>query len=245
MSESSPKNSKNYNAILETLYRMHRQFADLFGRLRRGPKKIAAAEERVAEFQKLCDEAVKRVIALRVVTDDKQARLEAAERNIERRHNQMMEAKNNTEYQGLKEQIAADKAACGVLEDEILESLDRIEEYKVEADRAKQDLKFAKSQLEKITAEVAEEKASLEGEIQRIKEDFRAEERKLDGEHTETYKRLFKTHQFDTLVPVDGMICQGCYTKITMEQIATLYGQRVVLCTACGRMLFLPEGHHL
>lgn len=237
--------NKDYNAILGTLHRMHRQFADLLERLQRGPKKVRAAENRVEELQKLFDVAVKRVVDLRVATDEKQAALDASEKNIQRRSSQLMEAKDNREFQNLKDQVAAEKAACGVLEDEILEAMDRMELLKEESEEVKRELQLGKSQLAKITREIAEEKQFAEEEIRRIKVEFYAEEKNLNGDFLENYKRIFASKQFDTLAPIEGSKCTGCHTKIPLELIARLGQHHPVLCLTCGRMLYLPENFHM
>ena len=237
--------NKDYNAILGTLHRMHRQFADLIERLQRGPKKVRAAENRMEELQKLFDIAVKRVVDLRVAVDEKQAALDASEKNILRRSTQLMEAKDNREYQNLKDQIAAEKAACGVLEDEILEAIDRMEHLKELSEEAKREFLLGKSQFEKITREIAEEKQFVEDEIRRIKVEFYAQEKNLDGDYLENYKRIFANKQFDTLAPIKGANCTGCHTKIPLELIARLGQHHPVLCLTCGRMLYLPENYHM
>ena len=235
----------NNNAVLRDLYRKHQIFADLMGRILGGPRKIQLAQARVAELDQLRADAVKRVLDLRVATDEKQAKLEASERNLARRRDQLMEAKSNTEYQNLKDQIAADQAACNVLSDEILEALDRIEELTQQADLAKANLQEGTQQLEKLTAEIAEEKTRCEEEIRHLKPGFFALEKQLSGDFQGHYRRIFTSKQFDSLAAVNGTCCKGCNTKIPLEQISKMAQNLPVVCMSCGRLLFLPENYHV
>ena len=235
----------NNNAVLRDLYRMHKIFADLMGRILGGPRKIKMAEAHVAELDQLRADAVKRVLDLRVATDEKQAKLEASERNLARRRDHLMEAKSNAEYQNLKDQIEADQAACDVLSDEILEALDRIEELTKQMGQAKANLQQGKQQLEKLTEEVAEEKANCEEKIRQLKPGFFALEKQLSGDFQGHYRRIFTSKQFDSLAVVNGTCCNGCNTRIPLEQISKMAQNLPIVCMSCGRLLFLPENYHV
>lgn len=238
--------AKNYNQVLQTLHRMHRQFAELMDRLNRGPRKIAAAQQRLAELAAEKEQAIKRVIAMRIATDEKQAMLDNNEKNLARRRNQLLEAKNNTEYDAIRSQIAADEASNAVMSDEILESLDRLDALKTLSDEASRSFVLGQELLEKIKSDMAVEKQAAEEEIRRIKVDFYEEEKLLGGEHHALYHRTFKGMKFDTLAKVEGTSCQGCHTRVTLEQIAVLAkGETPVSCLNCGRMLYLTDGHHV
>jgi predicted nucleic acid-binding Zn-ribbon protein len=45
----------------------------------------------------------------------------------------------------------------------------------------------------------------------------------------------------DALAAVQNRTCSSCYTEITAQQYNELLQQQVVLCKACGRILYLPE----
>ncbi|MDO4569259.1 MAG: hypothetical protein Q4D38_02625 [Planctomycetia bacterium] len=243
---SGKDSQTDFNKVLQTLHRMHRQFADLMDRLNRGPRKVKAAEMRAAELQSEQEAAVRRVIDLRIATDEKQAQLEKNEQNIARRKQQLLEAKDNREYAALRDQIAADEAANAVLADEILEALDRMDDLKAAGDKAKAACALGYSQLEKIRADVASEKETVENEIRRIKVDFSEVESELEDEFLTTYKRIFGAKKFDSLALVEGTSCQGCHTKVTLNQITMMAENRQpVLCASCGRLIYLPENYHV
>ena len=56
------------------------------------------------------------------------------------------------------------------------------------------------------------------------------------------YEGLYKTREHMAVAPVEDTYCQGCYNKITMNDVARLMGAAgVVRCGSCQRILYLPE----
>lgn len=239
------ENPVRANEVLCTLYRIHHQLSDLNDRLARGPRKVKAANNRVAELQAVSDEATRVMVELRVATDGKQADLDRNMANIKKRRDQLMEAKDNREYNSLKSQIAADEAANGVYEDEILEALDRIDDLKQKADAAKNDLAKSKENCQKTTDEVNGEHDTILSEIARLEGELKATERLLNAEFGEQYRRIFMSKRFDTLAMLEQTHCKGCNTTVPVNRISELMKEKPILCSSCGRMLYLPEDYRL
>ena len=95
----------------------------------RGPKQVRATETNIAhreqELARLRDEAK----AMRIAVDQKQLQLKAGEQKIKELKLKLNAAASNREYQILKEQIAADEMANSVLEDEIIEALEKLDQF--------------------------------------------------------------------------------------------------------------------
>lgn len=236
----------DYNPVLATLHRMHRQFSDLMDQVNGDIRRIRALEERILQLKKMQETAVKSVLDQRILLDHKQALLEANEKSIEKRKKQQDEANNEREFNGIRDQIAAAEAANAVLSDEILEGLDYLDSLKQQADEARANVQKTESLLAEMKSKGQEVRAWAESEIKRIKVDFRAEEAKLNGEHRMLYQRLFGLKKFDSLAPINGKCCAGCHTSIPVDQIANIAESRTpVACPLCGRMLYLPENYHV
>ena len=74
---------------------------------------------------------------MRVAADQKQLQLKAGEEKIKDLKRKLNAAASNREYQILKEQIAADDMAKSVLEDEIIEALEKIDQFQPRSARPK------------------------------------------------------------------------------------------------------------
>ncbi|MCR5163417.1 MAG: hypothetical protein K6C40_05295 [Thermoguttaceae bacterium] len=236
----------NFNSVLETLHRMHKQFAELMEQVNGGLRKIHGTELRIAEMQALQDEAVKAALNQRILTDSKQAMLEENEKGIVRKKKLQDEAKNEKEFNNFRDQIAAAEAANAVLSDEILEGLEYLDELNTKAEEARKNLQAAKDRLADMKSKTQEVRERAEEEIRRLKVDFRKVEEQLNGEHQMLYQRLFKVKKFDSLAPVDHQSCAVCHTTIPVDQIAKIVsGAAAIACPQCGRMLYIPTDHHI
>lgn len=232
----------NFNLILATLHRMHRQFSDLMDRVNADVRKIQAMEQRLGQTKQLQDEALKRILDQRILLDSKQALLESNEKNIERRKKQLNETKTEKEFHSVQEQISAAVAADGVLSDEILEGLDYLDTLKAEGETARNNLKSGEKLLEETKLQAEKNREWAESEIRRIKVDFRKVEATLEGDYLTAYQRIFKIRRFDSLAALHENSCSGCHTSLPLELVARVTsGATPIVCANCGRLLFLPE----
>ena len=238
--------SANYNPILENLHRMHRQFAVLIDEVNGGILRVRGLEERIAQLNKNLEAALKAVLNQRIAMDQKQAQLEENEKSIDRRRSQLDEAKNDREFTSIQNQIAASEAANAVLSDEILEGLDYLDTLKQKAELVREEIRNSETVLEDIQAKSKETREKAEEKIREMKVEFHAVERKLNGEHSMLYHRLFKEKKFDSLAPIRQRYCTGCNPVLPVDLIASVAeSTHAFECRQCGRMLYLPMGHSM
>ena len=226
---------------LRTLHRMHRQLEDLRDRLEAGPRRVAAlaAGVRAAEVRR--DAAKEEVKHARLTADQKQLQLRTAEAKIADLEGKLNACKTNREYQLFRDQIAADRMATKVLEDEILEALERIDALKPAVPAAEVAIGEAQRRLADEEARVRGEAGQLEEEVARIRGDLEAAERELVADLREKYDRVVRHKGADGMAAVDGRSCGGCHQQITTNQVSELLGGRIVTCRSCGRLLYTPE----
>ena len=224
--------------LLRTLHRMHRQLADLRDRLAAGPRQIAAFKGQLAAGEAGLASATDAVKQARLAADSKQLQLRTAESKQRDLEAKLNACKTNREYQTLREQIAADLMATKVLEDEILEALERIDSLKKEVPVAEQKAARARKLLAGKEDEVRAEKALLDVEVGRIEESLAAAERELPSDVLEPYRRAVKTRGADGMAPIDGESCGGCFQRITDKMMSDILLGRMVICRSCGRVLY-------
>lgn len=224
--------------LLRTLHRMHRQLADLRDRLTGGPRQIAAFKARLAASETALAAANDAVKKGKVTADQKQLQLRSAESKQRDLEAKLNACKTNREYQTLKEQIAADSMAMKVLEDEILEALERIDSLRKDVPPAEQQVAQIKKLVTEKEDEVRREKAQLEAEVARIEGELAAGERELPADIVEAYRRAVKTKGADGMAPIEGESCGGCFQRITDMMMSEVLLGRMVICRGCGRVLF-------
>jgi len=226
---------------LRTLHRMHRQLADLAEQLAAGPRAVAARTRQVDAAEARKAAAADDVKTARLVADQKQLQLKSAEAKIADLEAKLNACKTNREYQTLRDQIAADRMATKVLEDEIIEALERIDAVKPAVPAAETDITAAKKLLADAEAKVKAESGRLEAEVTRIRADLQAAEKDLVDDVRERYDRVVKQKGADGMSPVDGQTCGGCYQQLTGNMLSDVMLGRIITCRSCGRMLYLPE----
>ncbi len=227
---------------LRTLHRMYRQLEDLSGRLAAGPRRVAVLAAAVAAAEAGLQQAHDALKLARLSADKKQLELKSAEVKIRDLESKLNACKTNREYQTLGDQIAADKMATKVLEDEILDALERIDALKPAVPDAEAAITAAKRRLSEEEARVRGEAGQLEAEVSRIRGDLAATEKELSDDVRERYDRAVKLKGADGMAEVDGRSCGGCHQQITSNMQSELLTGRVVICRSCGRLLYTPAG---
>ena len=226
---------------LRTLHRMHRQLADLADQLAAGPRTVAVRTKQVQAAEAKKAAAADEVKKARLVADQKQLQLKSAEVKIADLEGKRNACKTNREYQTLGDQIAADRMATKVLEDEILEALERIDVLKPAVPAAEAEIETAKKLLAEADAKVKSESGRLEAEVARIRGDLQTAEKDLAADVREKYDRVVKQTGADGMSAVDGQTCGGCYQQLTGNMLSDVLLGRIIICRSCGRLLYLPE----
>jgi len=227
---------------LRELHRIHKQLTDLRDRLERGPKQVAGSEATVRRLQMDVEQLKEAYQKARVSSDDKQVQLKGREDKIADLQNKLNLAASNKEYQALKDQIAADQQANLVLQDEILEAMEKIDELEVTVGAAQADFDNATGEATKVKQRVESDKAGLDSELTRVQGELKVAEANLPAELKADYDRVAKVRGEEALAEVDGEVCGGCFQMLTPNMMNELYLSRPVFCKSCGALLYLPEG---
>jgi predicted nucleic acid-binding Zn-ribbon protein len=226
---------------LRTLHRLHRQLADLRDQLSAGPRQLVARTKQLQAAEATQAAVQDEIKKAKMVVDQKQLQLRSAESKILDLEGKLNACKTNREYQTLRDQVAADKMATTVLEDEILEALERLDTVKNKLAPIDVEIATAKRLLAETQAKVDGESAKLETEVARIKADLDAAEGELPVDSREVYRRIVKSKGAEAMAAVEGESCGGCFQQLTGNMLAELSMGRVVPCRNCGCLLYLSK----
>ena len=224
------------------LHRIHRQLADLREKLVRGPKQIRASEANVQQLEEALAARKEILKQAKISADQKQLQLKTIEDRIEDLKRKLNSCSSNREYQALMEQIAADDMANSVLSDEILETLEKIDDYEEKVAQAKANLDKGMQETEKLKQRINDQRQSLEIDLARLQGELDKAESALSPDFKHDYDRIVKARGEDALAQVEGgESCGGCYYTITPQMINELRMYKPVFCKSCGRFLYFPE----
>jgi predicted nucleic acid-binding Zn-ribbon protein len=224
--------------LLETLHRIHRQLGDLRDRKERGPRQVKARESNVAKLeaeQAAAQDAVKQA---KLIGDRKQLDLKASEQRIADWRVKLNTCNSNKEFQTMKEQIAAAEMAGSVLQDEILESMERVDQLEVVVKEVKERVAASKTDLAKFRDTVAGEAQVVAGDIQRLEGELGEAEKGLPADFRGDYDRVIRAKGADGMARMENGCCEGCGQSVTLNQQNYLMLSKPVFCTACGRLLY-------
>ncbi len=227
--------------LLETLHRIHRQLGDLRDRKERGPRQIRAREGNVAKVDAELAAAQDAVKQTKLIGDRKQLDLKASEARIADWKVKLNTCNSNKEFQTLKEQIAAAEMAGSVLQDEILESMEKVDQLEKVVVDVKERLAAGKTDLTKFRDCVAQEASVVEGDIKRLETELGEAEKGLPADFRGDYDRVIRAKGADGMARMEGGTCEGCGQSVTLNQQNYLMMSKPVFCTACGRLLYRGE----
>lgn len=226
---------------LRTLHRIHQQLAELRARLDRGPKQILARQQGVERSEKELVDSKEAWKKIHMESDEQMVQLKKMETDIESLQRKLNECKQNDAYKILKDQIAATRQARSVLEDEILDKLDRIDQIQIQVQEAEAKLEKARQELEATTQSVDGQRATLEADLARATDQLKQAEAALPADFKAEYQRLTRAHGDHALASAKDETCGNCFTVLSPQTMNELFLGKLVFCKSCGCMLYLPE----
>ena len=226
---------------LRELHRIHRQLSDLRERHAQGPKRIRNREANVERLRTELDRVQEESKTAKMASDQKELQLKTGEGKIEDLKGKLNACKSNREYQALREQIAADEMANSVLSDEILECLEKVDQFRPRIDEAESNLAKGEQELSKVREALPVEQSRIETDLARLESDLVEAENALPSDVSADYNRMIQSKGSDGMAAVEGEICGGCYQSITPNDYNSLVLGKIVFCGTCGRLLYLPE----
>jgi len=223
---------------LKHLHELHIQLRQVNEQLERGPKQIRARRQHVERKQSEHDALRDELKQLRMAADQKSLQLKTNEAKIQELKIKLNSASSNREFDIMKAQIEADTMANSVLEDEILDALDKVDRMQANISTADDDLGKAQSEETRIRGEVEAAEPRLREQAQELEASLTNCERDLPGTIMEKYRRLVQAHGADALAAVENRACTSCYAILLPNAIVEINTGKSQFCKSCGRLLY-------
>jgi predicted nucleic acid-binding Zn-ribbon protein len=226
---------------LPGLHQLHLALKEVQEELVRGPRQVKARDNQLAQVdvdRKAKEDELKQT---RILIDRKNLELKSAEAKIKDLDRKLNEAASNREFDILKAQIAADNMATSVLQDEILELLDKVDQIqatiaeigqkrtRLEADRQQ----FA-AQIELAAAGLRQREAALKAEVTEA-------EKAIPDSIKVHYRRLVDTHGAECLAAIENGMCTHCFVSLTPQILVQVECGAPIFCSSCDRLLYFVK----
>jgi predicted nucleic acid-binding Zn-ribbon protein len=174
--------------------------------------------------------------------DAAQLSIQQAEDQIKQLNQQMNAVRDNRAMAALQKEIASHRADIQRWEDQCLTALTTADELESDEQRLAEEIAQAQKGLQRVKAEVAEQKARFESELAELEDQLSTAREGIQPGVINAYDRLTGSNLKNPLAAVKGRVCQGCFTQITKQtENLLMRGSEVVYCHSCGRMLVLED----
>ena len=229
------------DSVVRNLHQHLVQIADIQSQIERGPRQVKAAILQVDTAREALQKCKDTIKQKKMDADRKQLQLREREAKVHDWEGKMNVAKNNREFQAIKEQIAADSQANSVLSDEILEILEEIDSLQIASKGFDEKLKLFETERVRTESTVSERLAGLSTELERVQVNLTNLEKQLTADFLVQYKRLVSNRSEDSMAALDDVSCGGCNTGLPPRILDSLRKEQAIVCPSCGRLLYRPE----
>lgn len=227
-------------AGMKQLHELRLKLREISDDLERGQRQIGIRKQAVEKKKEDLEGLRSKLKQMKVATDQKNLQLKSSEGRIYDLTGKLNSATNNREYEALRSQIAADTMAKSVLEDEILEALEKVDAAQIEVKKVEMEIPAIEADLQKLVAEVQKKEAGLKEQAAAIEQQVAEAEKILPPDILPQYRRLVQAYGAAALAPVINKSCSECYVSVTAQVYVELRSGKVRFCT-CGRLNYVAE----
>lgn len=228
-------------AGLKALHHLYLRLHDVNQKLERGPKRVQFKEQFALLQEEKLDSEKEKVTELKKQVQQKNLDLHSNEAKILDLKGKLNSASSNKEFDIIKGQIAADNMANSVLEDEILELMEKIDAAETEVQSCVRKRDEAQADAKKSADDFEAARNSLDKEIEECKSTITDAEQIIPENVKVLFERLVRSHGAGALAVVEGKYCSACNVMLEPQLRVELNSQKIVFCKSCGRLLYLDD----
>ena len=226
---------------LRELHHLLIKLKEVSQKLDNGPKQIAIRKKLAARKQQELESQKILVTELRKSADEKNLQLKTNEAKIADLQGKLNTATSNKEYDIFRSQIDADSMANSVLEDEILDALEKVDQGQQKVGELETQLTVATTEERRIAETVAVEEPDLRSEVAAIEAAIAEAESPLPNDIMPMYRRLVEAHGADALASLESGVCTACYMEVSPNCRVEVNAGKIVRCRNCDRFLYLSD----
>ncbi len=228
--------------VLKRLQSLKNRINELEASQERRKRDVQEKKVQIENEKSLADKKHEEKIAVQKEIDRKELDLNTNEGEVTKYNVQLNSIKTNKEYSALVSEIGSKKADMSILEDEILNTMSRLEIANQEYEKATEWLRNEEESLKYLINNVNAEIKETDNEIEKIKNEQKKYIDLLDEHSLKHYNRLSNIKGGKAVVPVIGNVCGGCSMNIRTQTLnALMSGKDLVFCQSCSRILYLDD----
>lgn len=206
------------------------------------PAEEAKRKKRLDELDRTLAERKNRLLKAEVDARTLDTSVRGRDDEIKRLNERLNTVRNNAEYQATLFSIESVRKERDALQDQGLALLESVEALRSEVATAQGLADAERKVFEAFQAEAEALRRSRAGAVAEVRGRRQAMAEGLPQDLLVEYDGLYKTRNHVAVCAVENSFCQGCYNKITVNDLARLMGKStVVRCGSCQRILHLAR----
>lgn len=228
-------------ALMREIHRLRRYCHELQEQITRLPQQLRVYQGKVVRQENLLREGQEGLKRLKVTAHEKEVELKTTHSRITKHQKQLEESGAKKEYDALQTEIAAERAACQRLEDEILQAMTEADEKTAQIPELEKAVRLAKEEVSGFEERSAQRAADLRAQLTEAQQQLAQAEAQVPEDVRPQYNRIIGAMGPESLAMVKGRHCSACMTAITAQQYNELLSDHFMTCRSCSRILYLPE----
>jgi hypothetical protein len=206
------------------------------------PEEIKALDDAFKEKEEKTKSIDTELKKIQVEHKNKEIELKTKEEAAQKLQSQLYQVKTNKEYTALENEIKTVRADSSLLEEEIINLLDKIEEAEKVKKEIGEDLKAERQKVDEAKKKIAEETKKIEQELVNFQKQRDALAEKVDKNILSKYERILYGKDGLAIVAVRNNSCQGCFLNLPPQVINEIRMKKdLIFCESCARILYTDE----
>jgi len=164
------------------------------------------------------------------------------EEEVKKLQGQLNQIKTNKEYTTMVGEIESHKADNSLLEEEIINFIDKIDEAKERLDQEKQKFAEESKSIDTQIKEVEQQVKDIDVSIVALKKKREALTPLVDKKILSEYERILAGRDGQALAEVVNGNCSGCYMQLPPQVVNEVcMKEKIILCENCQRILYIQD----
>lgn len=227
---------------LAELHRLLLALQEVQEQIDRGPRQLKVRQQTVVQKQSDLEAQKQKHKSLRMNADQKALQLKSNEVKIGDLKGKLNQAQSNREFDIIRTQMEADTVANSVLEDEILDSLEKVDAAHLAIKKLEEEVAQAKVEETRLAAQISAAQPGYQSRLVELQSAIANAETRLPPDIVVPYRRLVQAYGPAAMAEVDGTACNSCFVNLTPQMVMQVRAGQVMFCKVCGRLLYMRPG---
>jgi predicted nucleic acid-binding Zn-ribbon protein len=178
------------------------------------------------------------ITKLKVDSKSMETELGSLKEQLKKYEAQLYQVKTNKEYDAIANETENVKQKINDLENEILESAEKIENLSKSNEEIETDLKKLSDDFDDNNIALQVKISASSEEENLLKHEREIVEKKLSNQQIKVYQRIRSAKKGMAVAYCNGGVCSGCFSFIPPQKVVEIRGmKRIFHCESCGRIL--------